>query len=84
MLNPKNGPMKTPEDLLEIRSRLEAQWAHMGVHVGTGFGIEGIYDRRPPRWMLYVYAEEPEKIRSQIPPEIDGYPIQVSGVPIAY
>ena len=74
-----------PKDMAEFQAKLFAEWKDFGVlSVGSGFGVEGVYDFDPPRWLIYVYAKNPEEIRGLLPSKVGGYPVILSGIPVAY
>jgi hypothetical protein len=77
-----------PEGFADIIELLNIEWpARYGgdVHVGYGYGfidLNEIESGAEPRWIIYAYSDD-EAIRNQLPKQIDGYDVQVSGVPVA-
>jgi len=76
--------MDTPKELKKLASQLSKEWNAFGVgNVGTGYGYtDGVGSEIG--WMLFVYANEPEKVRDKIPSDVNGIPVKIMNIPIAF
>ena len=77
--------METPKDLKALADELTKSWGQYGaLNVGTGYGINGINDKSPPRWMLFAYSRDPKKLSEIVPHEMNGYPVVFRTPVVAY
>jgi len=73
-----------PRKLKEAASSLETEWKDQGVSVGTAFGLwTSKDDPKDAQWMLFAYAEDPDKMSSVMPMTYQGFRVLVRAIPVA-